>query len=206
LKNKELKIFLPIVPVIFWGLSFIANKELLTEISPETIIVMRLLFAMVLLASIIIYKKVSFVIDKVNIKKIFVLSAVAVIHLWIQITGLKFTSASNTGWIIGTALIFMAILGYFYFKEKLSLSKVSGIIITFAGLIFLIVKGNPFAVGLMKNIGDWLVLLSSFTWGVYSIINKKISLNFSPIKTIFYLFVIMLLVILPFNINKQNLV
>ncbi len=91
---------------------------------------------MVLLASIIIYKKVSFVIDKVNIKKIFVLSAVAVIHLWIQITGLKFTSASNTGWIIGTALIFMAILGYFYFKEKLSLSKVSGIIITFAGLIF----------------------------------------------------------------------
>jgi len=194
------------VPVIFWGLSFIANKELLTEISPETIIVMRLLFAMVLLASIIIYKKVSFVIDKVNIKKIFVLSAVAVIHLWIQITGLKFTSASNTGWIIGTAPIFMAILGYFYFKEKLSLSKVSGIIITFAGLIFLIVKGNPFAVGLMKNIGDWLVLLSSFTWGVYSIINKKISLNFSPIKTIFYLFVIMLLVILPFNINKQNLV
>jgi drug/metabolite transporter (DMT)-like permease len=191
---------------MFWGLSFIASKQLLTEISPETIIVMRLLFAMVLLASIIIYKKVSFVIDKVNIKKIFVLSAVAVIHLWIQITGLKFTSASNTGWIIGTALIFMAILGYFYFKEKLSLSKVSGIIITFAGLIFLIVKGNPFAVGLMKNIGDWLVLLSSFTWGVYSIINKKISLNFSPIKTIFYLFVIMLLVILPFNINKQNLV
>ena len=194
------------MPVIFWGLSFIATKELLTEISPETIIVMRLLLAIVLLSSIIIYKKISFVIDKENIKKIFVLSTVSVFHLWIQITGLKFTSASNTGWIIGTAPIFMAILGYFYFKEKLSLSKVSGIVIAFSGLIFLIGKGNPFKIDFIRNIGDWLVLLSSFTWGVYSIINKKISLNFSPIKTIFYLFVIMLLVILPFNINKQNLV
>lgn len=192
--------------MIFWGLSFIATKQLLTEISPETIIVMRLLLAIGLLALIIIYRKISFRIDKENVKKIFVLSAVAVFHLWIQITGLKFTSASNTGWIIGTAPIFMAILGYFYFKEKLSLSKISGIVIAFAGLIFLIGKGNPLEVDLIKNIGDWLVLLSSFTWGVYSIINKKISLDFSPLKTIFYLFIIMLILILPFNINKQNIV
>ena len=159
--------------MIFWGLSFIATKQLLTEISPETIIVIRLFLAIGLLALIIIYRKISFRIDKENVKKIFVLSAVAVFHLWIQITGLKFTSASNTGWIIGTAPIFMAILGYFYFKEKLSLSKISGIVIAFAGLIFLIGKGNPLEVDLIKNIGDWLVLLSSFTWGVYSIINKK---------------------------------
>jgi len=192
--------------VIFWGLSFIATKQLLTEISPETIIVMRLFLAIGLLALIIIYRKISFRIDKENVKKIFLLSAVAVFHLWIQITGLKFTSASNTGWIIGTAPIFMAILGYFYFKEKLSLSKISGIVIAFAGLIFLIGKGNPLEVDLIKNIGDWLVLLSSFTWGVYSIINKKISLDFSPLKTIFYLFIIMLMVILPFNMNKQNIV
>jgi len=192
--------------VIFWGLSFIATKQLLTEISPETIIVMRLLLAIGLLALIITYRKISFRIDKENVKKIFVLSAIAVFHLWIQITGLKFTSASNTGWIIGTAPIFMAILGYFYFKEKLSLSKISGIVIAFAGLIFLIGKGNPLEVDLIKNIGDWLVLLSSFTWGVYSIINKKISLDFSPLKTIFYLFIIMLIVILPFNMNKQNIV
>ncbi len=192
--------------MIFWGLSFIATKQLLTEISPETIIVMRLLLAIGLLVLIIIYRKISFRIDKENVKKIFVLSAVAVFHLWIQITGLKFTSASNTGWIIGIAPIFMAILGYFYFKEKLSLSKISGIVIAFAGLIFLIGKGNPLEVDLIKNIGDWLVLLSSFTWGVYSIINKKISLDFSPLKTIFYLFIIMLMVILPFNFNKQNIV
>jgi drug/metabolite transporter (DMT)-like permease len=191
--------------VFFWGLSFIATKQLLNEITPEMIIVMRLLLAILLLTGVLTFSGISFSIDKNNLKKILLLSAVSVFHLWIQITGLKFTSASNTGWIIGTAPIFMAILGYFYFKEKISGKKLLGIVIAFSGLLILVGKGNPFNVDLIKNIGDWLVLLSAFTWGIYSIINKKITLSYSPVKTIFYLFLIMMIIILPFNISKQNI-
>lgn len=191
--------------MFFWGLSFIATKQLLKEITPEMIIVLRLLLAILLLIGVIIFSGISFSIDKNNLKKILLLSAVSVFHLWIQITGLKFTSASNTGWIIGTAPIFMAILGYFYFKEKISGTKLLGIFIAFSGLLVLVGKGNPLNVDLIKNVGDWLVLLSAFTWGIYSIINKKISLNFSPVKTIFYLFLMMMIIILPFNINQANL-
>ncbi len=169
------------------------------------IIVMRLLLAILLLIGVLIFSRISFSIDKNNLKKILLLSAVSVFHLWIQITGLKFTSASNTGWIIGTAPIFMAILGYFYFKEKISGKKLLGIVIAFSGLLILVGKGNPFNIDLIKNVGDWLVLFSSFTWGVYSIMNKKITLTYSPLKTIFYLFLIMMIIILPFNINKQNI-
>lgn len=191
--------------MFFWGLSFIATKQLLNEITPEMIIVMRLLLAILLLIGVLIFSRISFSIDKNNLKKILLLSAVSVFHLWIQITGLKFTSASNTGWIIGTAPIFMAILGYFYFKEKISGKKLLGIVIAFSGLLILVGKGNPFNIDLIKNVGDWLVLFSSFTWGVYSIMNKKITLTYSPLKTIFYLFLIMMIIILPFNINKQNI-
>lgn len=191
--------------MFFWGLSFIATKQLLNEISPEMIIVMRLLLAILLLTGVLFFSRISFAIDKDNFKKILLLSAVSVFHLWIQITGLKFTSASNTGWIIGTAPIFMAILGYFYFKEKISAKKLLGIVIAFSGLLILVGKGNPFNIDLINNIGDWLVLFSSFTWGVYSIINKKITLSYSPVKTIFYLFLIMMIIILPFNISKENL-
>lgn len=191
--------------MFFWGLSFIATKQLLNEITPEMIIVMRLLLAILLLTGVLTFSGISFSIDKNNLKKILLLSAVSVFHLWIQITGLKFTSASNTGWIIGTAPIFMAILGYFYFKEKISGKKLLGIVIAFSGLLILVGKGNPFNVDLIKNIGDWLVLLSAFTWGIYSIINKKITLSYSPVKTIFYLFLIMMIIILPFNISKQNI-
>lgn len=64
-------------------------------------------------------------------------------------------------------------------------------------------KGNPLNISFLNNVGDLLVLFSSFTWGVYSIINKKISLNYSPLMTILYLFILMALIIIPFNINQK---
>ena len=80
-----------------------------------------------------------------------ILALIAVFHLWIQVTGLKFTTASNTGWIIGTAPVFMAILGFFFFKEKLNLVKISGIIIAAFGLLMLVGKGNPANIDTIEN-------------------------------------------------------
>lgn len=189
--------------VIFWGASFIATKFLLEEISPESIISLRLILAIALLTAVALFTKADFTINLRSHLQILLLAAVAVFHLWIQITGLKYTTAANTGWIIGTAPIFIASLGFIFLKEKLSLKKIIGISIAFIGLILLVGRGNPQNISLVENFGDLLVLFSSFTWGVYSIINKKISLNYSPLMTILYLFILMALIIIPFNINQK---
>jgi drug/metabolite transporter (DMT)-like permease len=122
----------------------------------------------------------------------------------IQVTGLKYTTASNTGWIIGIAPIFMAILAAIFFGEKIGLLKIGGIIIAMFGLLLLIGKGNITNVDFIKNKGDLLVLASAFTWGVYSMVNKKISLSYSPLMTILYLFVMMAIIIIPFNFNTAS--
>lgn len=195
---------MPLIAVIFWGASFIATKFLLGELTPETIISLRLILAIILLTSIAIIQKRDF---SLNIKShiyILLLSVIAVFHLWIQVTGLKYTTASNTGWIIGTAPIFIALLGLIFFKEKLGIKKISGIIIAIFGLLLLVGKGNPTNIDFIKNMGDFLVLLSSFTWGIYSIINKKISLCYSPFMTILYLFLMMAIIIIPFTINDST--
>lgn len=170
---------------------------------PYGIISLRLILAIALLTAVAIFTKADFTINLRNHLLILLLAAVAVFHLWIQITGLKYTTAANTGWIIGTAPIFIALLGFIFLKEKLNLIKITGIAIAFIGLILLVGKGNPMNINLVKNVGDLLVLFSSFTWGVYSIINKKISLNYSPLMTILYLFIMMALIIVPFNINQK---
>jgi drug/metabolite transporter (DMT)-like permease len=191
--------------VIFWGASFIATKIALEELSPITIIMMRLIIASVLLTSIAIITKRDFKINVKNHLRILVLALIAVFHLWIQVTGLKFTSASNTGWIIGTAPIFMAILAAIFLKEKITLFQISGIVIAMFGLLILVGKGDLLNIDLVKNKGDLLVLASAFTWGVYSMINKKISLNYSPLLTILYLFIMMAIIIVPFNLNGETI-
>lgn len=190
--------------VIFWGTSFIATKVALGELTPETIISMRLILATALLTAIALIRKENFSINLKNHLSIFILALIAVFHLWIQVTGLKYTTAANTGWIIGTAPIFMAILALIFFREKISTLQIIGIVIAMVGLLLLVGNGDISNIDLIKNKGDLLVLASAFTWGVYSMVNKKISLSYSPLMTILYLFIMMAIIIIPFNLNKET--
>ena len=204
MKSLTLKYLLIISAVIFWGSSFIATKVALKELSPETIISLRLIIASIFLFITALLLKKDFSINLKSHSFIFILALIAVFHLMIQVTGLKYTTASNTGWIIGTAPIFMAILAAIFFREKIGLLKIGGIIIAMFGLMLLIGKGNITNVDFIKNKGDLLVLASAFTWGVYSMVNKKILLSYSPLMTILYLFVMMAIIIIPFNFNTAS--
>lgn len=194
-----------LLAVIFWGTSFVATKTVLYEIKPLAVIILRLIFAIILLTTIALYTRRSFSINLKNHGWIFILALIAVFHLWIQVTGLQYTTASNTGWIIGTAPVFMAILGFMIYKEKITLLQFGGIVIAVLGLLLLIGKGDILNIGLIKNKGDLLVLGSAFTWGVYSMVNKKISLTYSPLMTILYLFIMMAIIIIPFNLNTETI-
>jgi drug/metabolite transporter (DMT)-like permease len=203
--RKSTRYLLILLAVIFWGTSFVATKTLLFELKPITIIILRLIIASILLTIIAISTKRNFSLNVKSHGWIFILSLVAVFHLWIQVTGLQFTTAANTGWIIGTAPIFMAIMGLIFFKEKITLLGVLGIILAIFGLLMLIGKGDITNIGLIENKGDLLVLGSAFTWGVYSTVNKKISLSYSPLMTILYLFLMMAIIIIPFNLNQETI-
>ncbi len=201
-KSKTVRYLLILLAVIFWGTSFVATKKALAELNPVTIIALRLILASLLLLIIAIITKRKFKINLKNHGSILILACIAVFHLWIQVTGLKYTTASNTGWIIGTAPIFMALLAIIFFKEKIGLIQVIGILIAMFGLLLLIGKGDITNIDLIQNKGDLLVLASAFTWGVYSMVNKKITLSYSPLMTILYLFIMMLIIIVPVNLSS----
>jgi len=202
---KALRYIPILLAVVFWGTSFVATKTVLLEIKPVTVIILRLILASTLLTIIALSTKRNFSINLKSHGWIFILAMIATFHLWIQVTGLQYTTASNTGWIIGTAPIFMAILGLIFFKEKVTLLQLAGILIAMFGLLLLIGKGNILNIDLIENKGDMLVLGSAFTWGVYSMVNKKISLSYSPLMTILYLFLMMLIIIIPFNLSSETL-
>lgn len=205
MRKKLFQYWKPLLAVIFWGASFIATKIALNELSPLMIIFCRLILGIILLTSFAIITKRDFSINLKNHGWIFILALIASFHLWIQVTGLQYTTASNTGWIIGVTPVFMALLALIIFKEKLLQLQVSGIIISFAGLLLLISRGKIENVGLLSHKGDFMVLASSFTWSVYSMMNKKITINYSPVMTILFLFILMTAIISPFTLTGANI-
>ncbi len=205
MKHKLLRFWKPLLAVIFWGASFVATKIALGELSPLSVILLRTFLGIIFISGFALYTKRDFKISFENMKRIFVLALILICHLLIQVTGIKYTTATNTGWIVGVTPVFMALLGFIFFKEKLSPMKISGIVIAFAGLVLLISNGNFLSIGLLSHKGDFLVLISAFTWGIYSMVNKKISISYSPVMTILFLFIMLEILLLPFAINHDSI-
>jgi len=203
--NQTKKYWKPLFAVTVWGFSFIATKNALNEVNPTVIVFIRQLLGIVFLTSVAVKNKNSFAVNIKDHKWIFVLALIASVHLWIQVTGLQWTSASNTGWIIGTTPVFMAILAFIIFKERMTVQQIIGIVISFFGLLTLISKGDFLSIDLIKNKGDALVVSSSVTWAIYSMVNKKIILHYSPIMTTLYMFLYVSIILAPFTINEQNI-
>lgn len=195
----------PLAVIFFWGLSFIATKIALEEVTPPVIIFIRQILGFVLLFCFALIHKKSLVIKIKDLGWIVTLAAVACLHLWIQVTGLQWTTASNTGWIIGITPVFMTILALIFFKEKLLPIQLIGIVIAFVGLLLLVSKGDLTSIDFISNKGDLLIVGSTITWAVYSLISKKITLEYSSVTTTLYLFLFVAILIAPVTVNKENL-
>lgn len=204
MKDVVSKYWKPFGAIFFWGVSFVATKDLLAIADPLIIIFLRFLLGALFLGSIAIAKDYNLRLTKTQLKGTIVLALSALIHLFIQLSGMRYTSASNTGWIIATSPAFMSIVGLLVFKEKMTLLNTIGMFIAFMGVLFLIGDGDLRKIDLIENKGDFLVLISAFTWAIYSAINKQIGLKISQTVALFYVFLFISLIITPFILSKNS--
>ncbi|MCE1188394.1 MAG: DMT family transporter [Ignavibacteria bacterium] len=199
LGKKLYKMWMPLAAVIFWGLSFIATKIALQQTKPEMIILIRLIISIPLLIIYLQFTGKTFSITGKQALMVSLLAIISIIHLLIQLVGLQYTTAANSGWIIGTIPVFMAIVGRIFLKEKVPLKKIIGIGISIFGLLLLVSKGHFTVLSMIQSKGDLLVLASCITWSIYSLINRNIAREFSPVAGILYLFIFMLIFLVPYS-------
>ena len=92
-----------------------------------------------------------------------------------------------------------------FFRERITSAQLIGIVVSFAGLLLLVSKGDLASIDFINNKGDVLVIISSLTWAVYSMVSKKTTLTLSPVLTTFYLFILVSVLIAPFAITQKNI-
>jgi len=97
------------------------------------------------------------------------------VHHMLQGYGLTMTTALHTGWLIGIVPIWSAVLSALFLKEKFGKFKIIGLIGGFAGAILVISRGelSTQSLQLPSTSGDFLILLSTLNWAVYSIIGHR---------------------------------
>jgi len=162
--------------VIAWGVSFIATKVALQDVSPTTVVWLRFGMGVIILGIAVGVRK-RFALPKRNEWGYFALLGFLGItfHQWLQSTALQTSRASTTAWIVATTPVFMALLGWLALKEKLSLIQTSGIGQATLGVLLVVSDGNPNAISLKQfgAPGDILVLISSLNWAVFSALSRR---------------------------------
>jgi drug/metabolite transporter (DMT)-like permease len=166
---------------IIWGWTFVATRICLQYLNPVELLGLRFLTALPLLLVVILVKRIRFVFTRRELRAILLGSLVITVHFLIQITGLKYTSATNTGWIIAVSPLVMAVLAFLLLHERLSRRALWGIVIATSGILLLVSRGRLMSFEWLGSVGDWLVLVSAHTWALYTIVIRDVTRTRNPL-------------------------
>ncbi len=173
--------FLLLFTVIVWGWTFVATRICLEFFTPAELLGLRLLIGLPVLLVVVIAKKIKFNRSKSDTQQVLIGSAVITLHFLIQITGLQYTTATNTGWIISVSPLVMAVLAYIFLKEKIGKNQIIAIAVATFGILLLMSRGDFTRLGFLTSLGDWLVLISAHTWAIYTVVTRNLSKTQHPL-------------------------
>lgn len=197
-----------ILATIIWSGNFIIARSVIRDIPPVTLGFYRWLTATILLFP-FVYK--TFLKEIKTVKKHFgyfllaAVTGVSMFNTFVYIAG-HYSEAINMA-LIGTTSypIMSVILARIFLKEKVSLSRVIGMIICVAGILLLLSKGHLERIlSLSFSKGDWWMLAAAFTFAVYNVTAKKKPAAISSVNFLFSIFSIGTVILLPFYLFELN--
>lgn len=129
------------IAILFWGLSFVFTKTLLSELTPIAIIFFRMVISATLLLAVcaLFFRQSLRSVRKIDWLFILALSFFEpFLYFIFETYSLQITDASIVSVIIATIPIFSVFLSVFYFKENLSKMNISGVFVSVVGIVVML--------------------------------------------------------------------
>ena len=184
IKNKKVQLYIIIVlSMVFWGMSFVWSTIVFRYLEPITTVFFRLILSSgILFAGLKIFGKLEKV--KREHYKMFLISALFNPFLYFlgENFGLKNSSATISAVIIATIPVFSPIAAYFFLKERLSKLNIVGLIVSFGGVVVMLVNKD-----LSLNAAPLGLICLGFAVIaaiIYSMLFKRLALNYNAFTVI----------------------
>jgi len=175
--------------VAVWAASFIATKIALREVAPATVVWLRFGIGVLVLAGFAGARKEWAFVPARELRRFAMLGLLGIaFHQWLQSTGLVTARASTSAWIIATSPVFIALLGWLLLHEKLGLIHLLGMAVAAGGVLLVVTRGElqMLAAGQFGEPGDILMLISAFTWALFSVYSRRGLHHHSPTLMVFF--------------------
>lgn len=204
-KNDQNALLMVLLAALFGGGIPVFAKIGLKEIPPFIFTFLRFFIASLFLLPLFLRTKP--VINK-GISKIILISFLGTINVTLFALGIRLTTAT-VGQVLYAAVPLLAVLfSKILLKEKITLKKLLGIGLGFLGVSFIIFLPIVNQASSLKTdfLGNLLIFAAVISFSLYSVLSKKIQLQYSPIylTTIFSVTTVMVLFILSIPELKSS--
>lgn len=197
MKEKKYLVHLSgVVAMIFWGLSFIWSTQVFNYLNPTTTIFFRLIISTIFLGSLLLLFGMFEKIEKKDLK-LFALAALfePFLYFIFESYGLLNASPVVSSAVIATIPLFTPIAAFFFLNERLTSWNIVGFIISFFGVIFMLLNKNLELTVSLKGV---IFLFSAVIVAVaYSISLRKLTLLYKPLTITFVQNVIGMIYFIP---------
>jgi drug/metabolite transporter (DMT)-like permease len=169
--------------MLLWGLSYIWSKVVFEYIGPASTIMLRLLISAMFLWAVASLIGQRPAIRRIDIK-LFLLSSLFNPFLYFigESYGLNLVSPVLSAVIIATIPVFMPIVAFFYLRERLKPMNITGLIISFAGVLVMIFRPDLSLAASPAGIALLFGAVASAL--VYGILLRKLTMRYTPLVII----------------------
>ncbi|HQO09365.1 MAG TPA: DMT family transporter [Clostridiales bacterium] len=209
--NKITLYTFAILPNLFWSLTFIWYKVILEYLGPVSIIFFRLIIASSILIFItkVFYKTQEKLVFK-DYRNLFILAFFEpFIYFLGESYGMLYVSSTIASVIISMIPVLTPVIAFKILNEKLNIFNILGLLISFAGVLVILV--NPSASADFTLKGIMLLLVAVIGAVSYGVTVKKMSADYSSLtiakyQSIFGSFLFLpLFLILEYNSSITNI-
>lgn len=179
---------LGIVSAVSYGTNPLGALYLYREgLNSSSVLFYRFLFAIVILAGIMLVQRQSFALSRRELKTLFTLGILFAVSSLTFYTSFHYMDAGIAATILFVYPILVAVIMAIFFKEHISGVTLFSILLALSG-IALLYRGEGGAA--LSTAGVLLVLASSLTYALYMVAINQSSIALSPIKLTFYVLLI----------------
>jgi drug/metabolite transporter (DMT)-like permease len=155
---------------IIWGGTFVIVKEALNDITPMLFIAVRFSIASLLVFTFLLFKR--YTLNSSALRSGFLLGFFLFLGFAFQTAGLKYTTATKSGFITGSLVVMIPALQLLIEKKKPTKGALIGTALVFVGIIFLS-SGSAAPSSFLAefgqdfNTGDYLTLICALFFALH---------------------------------------
>lgn len=201
---KPLYTILLLLTSLLWGGNFVVGKFLVGHASSLTLTNLRWIIAVVCLLPVVWIREKRILPTRQSLLPLLVMgvTGVALFNLF-MFWALEKTDATNVGLLSTLNPVSIAIFSFLLLKEKIRPLQIVAMLISFAGVLVVLCKGDfSHLAELHFNEGDLWMLGAVTMWGIYSVCGRWAMKTVSPMMSTLYSGIFGVAFMLPFNLTS----